>query len=68
MKIRAFYDREQKEHVVELPERSTVADLLKKINLNPVAVIVSRNNTIILEQEALHGNDDVKIYSVISGG
>lgn len=68
MKIKVFYDRENKEKIIELDNNSTVKELLKKININPVTVIVSKNNNIIMEDEKLNEKDDVKIISVISGG
>ena len=53
MKIKVFYDRENKEKEVEIDENSTVKDLLKKMNINPETVIVSKNNDIILKEEKL---------------
>jgi len=68
MQLKVFYDRENKEKTIELGNNISVSDLLKKMNINPVTVIVSRNNNIILEDEKLKDKDDVKIISVISGG
>jgi len=66
--VEIFIDRENKNQTLELGNNSTIADLLKKLHINPVTVIVSRNNVIILEDEKLNGNDKIKILSVISGG
>ena len=68
MKLKVFYDRENKEKSIELDSNLSVKDLLKKMNINPVTVIVSKNNNIILEDEKLNDKDDIKIISVISGG
>ena len=68
MKIKVFYDRENKEKTIMLDNNLTVKDLLTKLSINPVTVIVSKNNEIILEDERLKENDDIKIISVISGG
>ena len=68
MKLKVFYDRENKEKTIELDSNLSVKDLLKKMDINPVTVIVSKNNTIILDDEKLNDNDDIKIISVISGG
>jgi|TARA_Y100000310_G_C20547612_1_gene746380 sulfur carrier protein ThiS len=68
MNIKVFYDRENKEKTIELDENISVKGLLKKMDINPVTVIVSKNNNIILEDEKLDDKDDVKIISVISGG
>ena len=68
MSISVFIDRENKNKTIELDDNSIVVDLLKKLNINPVTVIVSRNNELILEDEKLNENDEIKILSVISGG
>ena len=68
IKISIFIDRENKNKTVQLTGNSKVADLLKELNINPVTVIVSRNSELILEDEELNNNDELKILSVISGG
>lgn len=45
-----------------------VSALLKKLKLNPTAVLVSKNNSLVTEEDVLTNSDDVKILSVISGG
>ena len=66
--VSAFIDRENRNTNIELDKNSIVADLLKKLNINPVTVIVSRNNELILEDEKLKDRDEIQILSVISGG
>ena len=66
--VGVFIDRENKNTMLELNNNTSVIDLLKKLNINPVTVIVSRNNELILEDEKLNDNDEIKILSVISGG
>ena len=66
--VSAFIDRENRNTNIELDKNSIVADLLKKLNINPVTVIVSRNNELILEDEKLKDRDKIQILSVISGG
>ena len=68
MKVSVFIDRENKNANLELGSNSIVLDLLKKLSINPVTVIVSRNNELILEDEKLENNDEIRILSVISGG
>jgi len=68
MKIKVSYDRENKEKTINIANNISVKGLLKKLEINPVTVLVSRNNTIILEDEKLKDKDDIKIISVISGG
>ena len=66
--VKVFVDSQNQEKIVELSNNSIVNDLLKKLEINPVTVIVSRNNELILEDEKLNHNDEIKILSVISGG
>ena len=66
--VNVFIDRENKNTTLNLDNNSIVSDLLKKLSINPVSVIVSRNNELILEDEKLNNDDEVKILSVISGG
>lgn len=68
IKINAFIDKENKNTTIKLNDNAIVSDLLKKLSMNPVTVIVSRNNELILEDEKLKNNDEIRILSVISGG
>lgn len=68
MKLKVFYDRENREKTIELNENATIKGLLKKMGINPVTVIVSKNNDVVLEDEKLKDKDEIKIISVISGG
>lgn len=47
---------------------SSVAELLKKLKINPVTVLVVKNGTLVTEQEKLSAKDEIKILSVVSGG
>ena len=66
--VKIFVDRDNSNKTVEIEINSSVADLLKELKINPVTVIVSRNSELILEDEKLNDNDEIKILSVISGG
>ena len=68
MQINVFYDREKQEKTIDLDENSSIKDLLAKMNINPVTVIVSKEDNIILEDENLKDKDRIKLISVISGG
>jgi len=68
MQINVFFDRENKEKTIELDVNSSVKDLLSKMNINPVTVIVSKDNNIIMENEKINDKDKIKLISVISGG
>ena len=45
-----------------------VSKLLKQLKLNPAAVLVAKNNSLVTEEDTLNDKDEVKILSVISGG
>ena len=66
--IKIFVDRDNTNKTVELDSEASVMDLLEKLDINPVTVIISRNNELILEDEKLNDEDEIKILSVISGG
>ena len=68
MKLKVFYDRENREKTIELNDNATIKDLLKKMEINPITVIASKNNDVVLEDEKLKDKDSIKIISVISGG
>ena len=68
MQISVFFDRENKEKTIEVGGNASVKDLLNKMNVNPVTVIVSRDNNIITEDEKVNDNDKIRLFSVISGG
>ena len=66
--VNVSIDGGNKNKSIALGSNSLVADLLKKLNINPVTVIVSRNSELILEDEKLKNGDEIRILSVISGG
>jgi len=68
MQIEVFFDRKKEEKTVEVDNNASVKDLLNKMDINPVTVIVSRDNNIILEDEKIKDKDKIKLISVISGG
>ena len=68
MQISVFYDRENKEKTIEVGGNASVKDLLNRMNVNPVTVIVSRDNNIITEEEKVNDKDKIRLISVISGG
>lgn len=46
----------------------SVLALLKKLNINPVTVLVVKNGTLVTEDSKLSDKDEIKILSVVSGG
>ena len=64
-KLKVFIERENKNIEVEARD---VKELMKKLNLNPETVLISRNNELITDDIDLEDNDEIKFLSVISGG
>ena len=58
---------EKQDKLLEL-EKKSVKELLDELQINSNTVIIVKNNEIVLEDEQLDDNDDIKILSVISGG
>ena len=58
---------EKQDKLLEL-EKKSIRELLDELKINPNTVIIVKNNEIVLEDEQLDDNDDIKILSVISGG
>lgn len=46
----------------------SVKALLVKLNINPVTVIVIKNDTLVTLDEKLAAKDNVRILEVVSGG
>ena len=68
MQISVFFDRENEEKTIEIGKDSSVKDVLANMKINPVTVIVSRDNNIITEDEKVNDKDKIRLFSVISGG
>lgn len=43
-------------------------DLLTELDINPATVVITKNGTLITEEDTLENSDEVKIISVVSGG
>lgn len=52
----------------ELKSGMTLRQSLFKINLQPEAVLATRNGEMITEDEILQDGEEVKLVAVISGG
>lgn len=45
-----------------------VKNLVKKLDINPETVLVTRNKELLTEEDVVRNTDEIKILSVISGG
>ncbi|MBS3126507.1 MoaD/ThiS family protein [Candidatus Woesearchaeota archaeon] len=64
--MKVFIERTKEKK--DLRFSGTVSSLLKKLKINPVAVIVTRKDEVLTQDQHISDNDRVKILSVISGG
>ncbi len=49
-------------------QAKTIAELLKKLKLNPTIYLVTINDELVTEQYKIKNNDKIKILPVVSGG
>ncbi|MFA6889182.1 MAG: MoaD/ThiS family protein [Candidatus Woesearchaeota archaeon] len=64
--MEVFIERVHKTKIVHF--KGTVKELLKKMDINPVVVLVVRNNELLAEDDILKTKDNIRILSVVSGG
>ena len=64
--MNVFIEKENK--LLELHKACTGEELLKFLNINPNVVLLIKNNEVVLLDEKLSENDDIKIMTVVSGG
>lgn len=67
-KITVYLERDEKTVEVSLKNINNIGDLLKHLKINPVTVVVTKNNEVSVEQEKITSKDKIKIISVVSGG
>ncbi len=65
MKITVFLERTRETRELEIAE---MKDLFARLNLNPEASLVIRNNELITDKTKLNNKDKLRILPVISGG
>lgn len=60
---------EKEDRLLELKANDKdIKGLLEDLKINPSTVLTVRNGEVVLEDESLEEDDDIKILSVISGG
>ncbi len=52
----------------ELPGGTTARGAIKKVGLDPEAVLVVRNGELVTDDVILSDEDEVKLIAVVSGG
>jgi sulfur carrier protein ThiS len=69
--MKVYVEKEDKLLELKLSELNginNIKELLDNLKINPSTVLTVKNNEIVLEDESLQDNDEIKILSVISGG
>ena len=64
--MKVFIERKNKNFT--FPFHGKVKFLLKKLELNPEIVLVTKGNELLTEDDIVKNSDSIKILSVISGG
>lgn len=67
-KIKVYLERDEKTLEIESKGIETISDLLQKLEINPITVVVTKNNEVSIEQTKISSKDIIKIISVVSGG
>lgn len=59
---------EKSQESKDLDFEGTLKELLALEGVNPTTVVLVKNGEVVLDDERVGGDDDVKLLSVISGG
>ncbi len=64
--MKVYYDKTRE--TTELEFTGTAGELLKQLDINPETVVVTKNSTIITQDDEVSNDDEIKLLSVVSGG
>lgn len=53
---------------IKMPEKSSIENLLEKLEINPEIVVVLRNGEVVPDFEELENKDRVEILDIVSRG
>ena len=65
MKIKVFIERTDEKKILNV---KTVNEIFEQTKIPRNTVLITRNNELIMEDEKLNENDEIRLLSVISGG
>lgn len=68
MKVTVQLIREGKEVVVELPDKATVKDLLRKIGYRVQGSVVVKDGLPVVEDEIIKDGEKLQVFLAASGG
>ena len=63
--VNVYIERENK--TVNIKAKNA-KEAIKILNINPETILIVKNNKLILPEDNLNDNDELKFLSVISGG
>ncbi len=59
---------EGKTKMIKMPEKSSIENLLEKLEINPETVVVLRNGEVVPDFEELENKDRIEILDIVSRG
>ena len=65
MKITAYLERTKETKLIDIKDYN---DIFIKLNLNPEAMLILKDNELITEKTKLKDKDKIRVMPVISGG
>ena len=63
--VNVFIERENK---VKKVNAGNPKEVMRILNINPETVLIVKNNELVMDEESLDDNDNLRLLSVISGG
>jgi len=68
MNIKVYIERQNVEKSIKIDHGTQIKDILSHLKINPVTVIVAKNNEVVPEDTEVADGDFLQVISVISGG
>ena len=66
LKMEVYIESSEDRREIEFSGKAV--DLLKRLEINPVTVILVQNGQLITEEESLDDTDKIEVLPVVSGG
>ncbi len=67
-KVKIFLERQNKHEDFSIDKEISMAELMKKMLVNPSEVIAVKNGELVTEDARVMEGDEIKFLAVISGG
>jgi sulfur carrier protein ThiS len=70
MRMKVYIEKDDKFIDVKIGKSKKISgkQLLNKIKINPSAIILVKDDEVVLDDETLEDDNEIKILSVVSGG